>query len=437
MNEPRPMFEEEMAAITQSLIAATILEGETISLAELQHSQVPPTIKTYFKSEVQRWLKEERAADSSSKRFNYNISEIQSLQQQVDMLLVNRFVFDREDFLTTLDKSIHFYFNYLLRPEWTLVNFLFDRKSTESVQEILFKLSYCSEYRYYNEILEHYFSEKGLVSIRVDEFRLLLQKIDDRVIQTHNSIELARLTTPIFDFINFGKTQHKDEVTIDALIVFFEDKRLDTLRARLEKEKVTHALQTISVWQLATIMEKIRSGNEDATVEMERPAGESSKKEQPVPTDPGFFIVEDDVEKPVEEGREPESPETEPALKTRESVEEGQVQDPTIAVPEPRQRKPVKVFDDHDAIEKKESKLPDLRKIIDSAEHKRIIKKIFKKDEVEFTAAILKLNKFQSWKEAATFLDEIFISNDIDPDSKDAMKFADIVYKRYPESKAK
>ncbi|MGD0337239.1 MAG: hypothetical protein ABSB78_00475 [Bacteroidota bacterium] len=430
MNEPRPMFEEEMTAINQALVAATILDAETISLLQVQRSVIPPTIKTYFKSEVRQWLKEERTASSASKRFNYNLPEIQSLQQQIDMLLVSRFVFDRDDFLATLDKSIHFYFNYLLRPEWTLINFLFNQKSTESIHEILFKLTYCSEYLYFNEILEQYFTEKGIVSIRVDEFRLLIQKIDDRVVQTHNSIELARLTTPIFDFLNFGKTDHKDEVTIDALIIFFDDKRLDAIRARLEKEKMLQGVKEISVWQLATIIEKIRSGNEDASVEMEKPSsGVAEEEKQPSHE---TEMIEMSEEPPAAEI----TPEAlaQPPSETKKPVEK-KIQKPTPTGPESQRRKSVKAFDEGGVIEKKEPKLLDLRKSIDPSEQKRIIKKIFKRNEVEYSAAILKLNKIHTWKEAAAFLDEIFITNDIDPDSKDAMRFADLIYTRYPESR--
>jgi hypothetical protein len=105
--------------------------------------------------------------------------------------------------------------------------------------------------------------------------------------------------------------------------------------------------------------------------------------------------------------------------------------------PQPAQpaAKPLKVFDENGVIEKAGPKFPDLRKMIDAAEQKRIIKKIFDKNEVEYTSALLKLNKMHSWKESAAFLDEIFIANDIDPDSKDAVKFADLIYQRYPESK--
>ena len=96
-----------------------------------------------------------------------------------------------------------------------------------------------------------------------------------------------------------------------------------------------------------------------------------------ISNNPGFFIVEDETEKPVEVVQKPETTETEPATEIKEVVDPEQVQDPTTALPETRQRKPVKVFDEEGTVEKKEPKLPDLRKMIDQAEHKKIIKKIF------------------------------------------------------------
>ncbi len=415
MTEPRPIFDEQMAVLNTALIEATIRDDESYPLAQLHQCTIPNAIRTFFRTEVQQWLKEEQAQRPLSKRFGAAVPEIASLQQQIDMLLVNRFVFDRDDFLSTLDKAIHFYFNYLLRPEWTLINFLFDRKSTESVQEIMFKLNYCSEYLYYNEILDQYFTQKGLVNIRVDEFRLMLQKIDDRVVQSHNSIELARLTTPIFDFINYGKTTHKDEVVIDALIVFFDDKRLDAIRARLEKEKMLGGLAEISVWQLATIIEKVRSGNEDAVIQAE-PAPVEETAEEPAPA-------------PQSETPAAAATPEQPAFAPSDIPGGAPSGDPKTDVP-----KPVKVFDENGVIEKPAKKqLPDLRRLIDPAEQKRLVKKIFNKNEVDYASAILKLNSMSTWKEAAACLDEIFITNDIDPDSKDAVRFADLVYQRYPK----
>ncbi len=416
--EPRPMFEAEMEVIQTALAGITIHENDSLSLRKLlQIPNVPRAIKVFFRAEVEHWLKGERDAMPPLRRFNTRTPEIESLQQQIDMMLINRFEFDREDFLATLDKAIHFYFNYLLRPEWMLINFVYDNASTVPVRDILSKLRYCTEYLYYNVALERHFAEKGLVSVRVDEFRKMIHTIDDLVVAAHNSIELARMTTPIYDFLNIGQIKPRDEVNIDAVIVFFDDKRLDTIRERIEKEKALRGVRTISVWQLASIIEKVRSGNEDAEIEI---------PEQPVGTS-GPDVPTEMPELPSSSTPAPEA--------IHESV-------PAPATPVPRTvaamvQPRVKIFDEDGIVEKKTTHLTDIRKIIDAAEQKKIVKKIFKKNEVAFAKALVELNKMKTWKDAAAYLDEIFIGNDIDPYSKDAERFADIVYNRYPQEKKK
>ena len=73
----------------------------------------------------------------------------------------------------------------------------------------------------------------------------------------------------------------------------------------------------------------------------------------------------------------------------------------------------------------------DLRALIDARKRKRFLKKVFKKDEAHFDASIDTLNAMTSWKEASVFIDEIFIMNDVDPFSKDAIRFTDLVYSRF------
>lgn len=416
------MFETEMSIINTSLINVTIKNDDTISLQKIQRMQnIPRAIKVFFKTEVENWLKAERDAVPSLKRFNTHIPEIDSLQQQIDFILVSKFEFERIDFLATLDKAIHFYFNYLLRPEWMLINFMYEKTSSISVKEMLTKLQYCTEYLYYNTTLERYFAEKGLASIRVDEFRHLIHKIDDHVVSIHNSIELARMTTPIFDFLNFGKLQQKDEVNIDALVVFFGDKRLDSISERLEKEKSVHNIQSFSVWQLASIIEKVRSGNEDAEIENPEPE-ETAAQASDLQIDASIDLGETNVT------TEPEAESVQ-----NKSGKKGS----TITSETPHSVTPIKVFDENSILENESTRLPDIRKLISVGEQKKIVKKIFRKNDLAFAKAVYELNKRTTWKEAAAYLDDLFISNNIDPYSKDAERFADIVYSRYPEEKKK
>ena len=78
-----------------------------------------------------------------------------------------------------------------------------------------------------------------------------------------------------------------------------------------------------------------------------------------------------------------------------------------------------------------EGPLEDLQNMIKGRTRKKIIKKLFKKNEQAFNEFISKLNQIQTWKEASHFIDDTFYEMNINPYSKEAIMFSDIVYMRY------
>ena len=79
------IFEAEIAAIMNTVRARTIGESENIRLREVLRSDIHPAIKAYFKAEVERILQEERALELRSKKLSYSLSEVSSLQHQIDL----------------------------------------------------------------------------------------------------------------------------------------------------------------------------------------------------------------------------------------------------------------------------------------------------------------------------------------------------------------
>ncbi len=78
-----------------------------------------------------------------------------------------------------------------------------------------------------------------------------------------------------------------------------------------------------------------------------------------------------------------------------------------------------------------EGPLEDLNNMIKGRTRKKIIKKLFKKDEQAFNEFIAQLNAISTWKEASRFIDDTFYERNINPYSKEAIMFSDIVYMRY------
>ncbi len=397
------MFETEINHIIRVLTAKTIADGDSILLRELMqgpHSDIPRCIKTYFRSEVQRRLAEERENFPKSKRFNYYLPEVQSLFQQMDTLLIYNYQFDLTEFASTLDDAVHMQFNYLCRPQWTLLSFVFNKVSHTSAKQINFKLGYFSDYRYYGDIIKRYLADKGLTELNIEEFRNLLIKVDEEVLKHHTSNELAELTKPIFQFINVGDFSAESLVPIDALTIFFDDKGMTDIKERLDEERDRHSLHHVTMKQLAVLISDVR-GPEEA-VEAERklvlPEPPAPVETPPQPSTTPKYEYDEYFE------QKSKSPARVSAVRAREQE----------LKPEPPQAVPAEAID--------------IRALIDERKRKKFLKKIFKKDEAHYNTAIDSINSMKSWKEASVFIDEIFIMNDVDPYSKEAVRFTDLIY---------
>lgn len=77
------------------------------------------------------------------------------------------------------------------------------------------------------------------------------------------------------------------------------------------------------------------------------------------------------------------------------------------------------------------AKFGDLQQLISSSDKKKYMKKIFSRNEERYAQAIDILNSKSTWKEASEYIDEIFLTNDVDMYSRVAVHFTDEIYKRY------
>jgi hypothetical protein len=75
--------------------------------------------------------------------------------------------------------------------------------------------------------------------------------------------------------------------------------------------------------------------------------------------------------------------------------------------------------------------LVNLHSLFSPSEEKTFIKKIFHKDELLFRESLDQLNRMADWKDASQYLQQIYITNDVDPFSEEAIMFTDKVQRRF------
>ncbi|MFA6541330.1 MAG: hypothetical protein WCT99_06980 [Bacteroidota bacterium] len=233
------MFEKEIAAAELTIQKNTIGNSDSIALKHLLESNIPYNVKSFFKAEVEWLLYNERKKEQRSTHFNYLQEDIRLLQEQMDTLLIFHYSFDKKAFSDSLDRCIHFLFNFLCRPQWTLENFLFEESDSIAVDDLKRKFRFCSDYRYYWSVLEPYCTSKNIAEINKTDFTHLLKKIDREVIKTQSAVELARMTAPLYQFIHYiretGEDIVEEQLPTKALVYFFEDKHITSVAQHLLK----------------------------------------------------------------------------------------------------------------------------------------------------------------------------------------------------------
>jgi len=415
------IFESEIEQIKNVVRARTIGEEESITLHRILASRVHPAIKAYFKAEVERNLQGERQLETRSKKFPYSTPEVLSLQHQEDLLLMIQYQFDQHEFETLLDQAVHFTFNFLCRPQFTLVEFLFENQRHMSVSSIEKKLNYCADYEYFSIILKRYFADHGLTEISYEGFKTLLKKIDAEVVSRHSSRELAMMTKAISGFVEAiqDETRMKGSsstLPINAAIVFFEDKDMSEIKFRLEYERDHNKLAEVDLSQLAEIIEEVRSITSGHPVEGPKP-GKETKAPQIVAQQPLKVLIE----------RVPEqAPETFATVETTNQVIEEPAQPDTE--PQVRTAPP-------NVPEVVSANIPDLASMLSTSERKKILKTIFHKDNDEFQTTLNALERAGSWEEASLILDDLFLARDVSPQSKVAILLTEKTYERYGSKK--
>lgn len=392
------IFEAEIITIMNTVRARTIGEADAIRLKEVLAAEIHPAIKAYFKAEVEKLLQQERMKEARSKKFSYGLPEVSGLQHQIDLLLVHQYEFGLEEFESLLDEAVHFEFNFLCRPQWTLQEFMFENRRTVGVSEATRKFRYCVEYTYFSEIFTRYVIDRGLAEMNYEEFKALIAKIDREIVNRHSTRELVRLLRPMLEFIEVGMpetiaTETGPVLPINAALVFFEDKGVDDVRKELETERDSEGRQVISLSDLEIVIARAR------------------KEEVPVP------IQHKPKTKEKKSHIRPAPPHAPPSA----------VQDP-VAVEEPVV---VQKSVEH------EPELEEVYSLFAVKDQKLFVKKLFKKDEVEFRNALDRLNPIRTWKEASFVVDQIFTEQDVDPFSKEAILMTEKLFSRYESAQEK
>jgi hypothetical protein len=342
--------------------------GGSVSIKDLLAADIPYAVKTFFRNDVDTALLNEQRIYHKTSRFNLDHPEVRSLQNQINSLLVLHYSFSTPDFLRQLSDIVHLTVNYLIRPQWTMVNVLFENEQSIPAHILTRSLQYFGSYEYFKEITGRYLEEKQINTVSKESFKALIWKIDAEFIRRKSGDEIAKITQPLYDFFDYPQKTGLNALPMKALIRYFEDKGLIMVLPRLEGE-IAQGRTVLTQKDLAALLEDAR-----------RTLGSFQAE----------HIESDDHD-----------------LMTRSS-------DQTPGTMEQLAKHSFNF----------ESAIPE-------SEKRRFIKRIFAHDEQTYTIALQVFNTITTWKDASKYIDELFIRYDVDPYSSEAKKFIEVIFSLY------
>jgi hypothetical protein len=231
------MFERQIEETITLLMQQTIGLDEAIHLKKIQSSFIPESIKRFYQMEATRWEQEEMDRLMTSQHFDYTSFEIKKKFEEISGLSREYTKFSKAEYGETLDRSVKLLFNYVCRPQWTLTKYIFADAAVVPAAMVQEKLRHFADYEYYSVVIGEYIAGKGISSIGKEKFEEIISLIDNEVVRNLDSSKLARLALPIFALFNPGDASDFARVPVEALSIFYDDKNVTSVVARLELEK--------------------------------------------------------------------------------------------------------------------------------------------------------------------------------------------------------
>lgn len=400
----------------------------SIPLAYLMQLDIPDAIKHFFDQEVEIWIREEEEKFTATDRFDYDMPEVRMLIDQIFDRLKQNATFHITKFNHLLERAVKLEMNYLLEPHRTLSQFLFKDSPKISTMEVYDTFKYFFRFDYYKTAVSDYFNLKYLHEISQDQFDALLNQIDEKAFE-ENKIETTLSTVKtIMEFLSEAQQKDVNSLTVDVLSAIFRDRHLDEYKESLQKVINSGSRSVLSFNEIESLLrDGTLSGMEETVLQDKTEVVGFEKTENIEESKPDFSVAEIEV---------PESTITfEEEIEEEEDYEEEQVSQEEEAVLEEEPSEPSAVaMDLADHVAKQissDNPLEDLNELITGRVRRKTIKKLFKKKEDEFLDFVGRLNALSTWKDASRVIDDEFYERGINPYSKEAIAFSDIIYIRF------
>lgn len=304
---------------------------------------------------------------------------------------------DTDSILAKIEKSNKLYFNFTLRPKWTLLTFLFNNFESRPPKEIIKKLDTFPFYKFYADSISDFlndniqiFTTKNEISAVIDDTN---KAIYDKLNTDITNQKIKNFFLQIFLLKYDAESNYNLESTIpySFIKIFLRDKNYTNLETKFQKVNNLNEESEISLKDIIKILTDKFSQPEkkdEKIIEFEKPVTtQQAKKEEKIPIKKNII-----KEKP------------EPVIYSEDLL---------------------KAAEEKNDIILHEDNVHNISELFDEKTSEKILNKVYDSDLIYKDRSFDKLSHYKTWFEASNHLKEIFQVNRVEIFDKDVTKFVD------------
>ncbi len=355
---------------------------------------------------------------------------------------------DKNDFEDLLNKAIVFNINYIIKPKNTLLKFLFGERETRPAAYILNRLKYFQFYGYYISNIEDFIAVNSLEVVSYNQIEHLLnevnrniyEEISGRQSQAHrmslvkllyyffhdlgenNPINI-KLPRKILSAYFSDKGYHEIKKKIDGFFsdeIFIQEaiELIDPENKKLPREAAEGGITEEQIKQIISKAKTDFINKEIADKEIERILKADEPLDEDIPVINIRLIREQEAKLPEVEKR-------------RLIIDDEIYSDDLLFASQFNEITPPQQITDE---EKRKRLIEDL--FCENSYRKKILKKIFDKDETKFREGVNRILDKNNWDDAIILIDNLYRERKINFYSDAAVKFVDIFQNHFNNNKA-
>jgi len=275
------MFEKEIKFICDFNLNKVKNLGSYLTYEQLASVDIHPALLQYVSAEIEFLIFEDSQKLLKDSLFDYSGESINRFFKNISGEIKVTKRFSIEYISKLLLHASSFNINYIVRPKWALLKFLFEDEKIKQVAEVKQILNYLYFHTYLKNILNSYFSKKRLLTIKYEDFEDLLNRIDKINIETNFENLIDEALKSMAEFLNIGEVKNT-KVSVRAVELYLQDKGLTNHLNKLKDTFNDSSIVKYEIRDFEKILFSVKSGT-DKEIEfkpVEKSESESEENEQ-------------------------------------------------------------------------------------------------------------------------------------------------------------